>query len=108
MPTESPFHQPTEQFSNEEYWRQYIADHGVVATRAHAKQMRAGPAGYAREALLNHLKEQEISRYEREIETLEISKKTLSAVQEGNATNFWVLVVLVLTMLVTIATCTAS
>lgn len=68
MPTDDPYYQPTRQFENERYWRQYLGEHGVVATVAHAKQMRAGPAAYAETTINKYLKEQEISRDEREIE----------------------------------------
>lgn len=96
-------------FEYRRLWTELYEERGLEEVR---KEVANSSLDYRQvgELLIKEIEEKErLARQERrEIEAHEINKKTLEAVQEGNSTQWWILVVLVLTIMVTIATCTAD
>jgi len=93
MLDDEPYYQPTKQYSNKEYWENYLKEHGVEATIVHANKMRAGPAAFAEVAINNYLKMLGFSRDERQIaqhkETLEIAEKANDLACDSNTLSRW-------------------
>lgn len=100
---------PDQAFVYRDLWTELYETDGLEVVRNEVANSSLDVRGIG-EALIKELEEKErLARQERrEIEAYEINKKTLAAVQEGNSTQSWILVVLVLTIMVTIATCTAG